>query len=261
MDLFKFTEGSMPLVVDVPHAGTYIPEQLANRMTPEALRTPDTDWHQDRLYDFALDMGAAMLVATHSRYVIDLNRPEDDISLYPGKDTEGLLPLKTAANEPVYLEGCAPTDVEKEQRRETYYRPYHQRLNTALQAAKAEHGYALLWDAHSIKSHLPRFFDGRLWDLNLGTNNGATCDPSLELALETIASESGFTYAMNERFVGGHITRHYGDPANSIHAVQMEMCWSTYMDETYPYAYRDDLAEVVRPILERMLRAMIDFQP
>ncbi len=261
MDIYAFTPGTTALLIDVPHAGTHIPDELAARMTPAALRTPDTDWHQDRLYDFALDMGAGMLVATHSRYVVDLNRPADDVSLYPGKDTEGLLPLKTAANEAIYLDGREPDDDEKVQRRTAYYDPYHERLSNALDAIKAEHGFALLWDAHSIKSRLPRFFDGTLWDLNLGTNHGTTCSTDLQVGLEEIAASSGYSYAMNERFLGGHITRHYGNPDNGVHAVQMEMCWSTYMDEEYPYAFREDLAAEVRPVLQRMLQTMNFFRP
>ena len=261
MDLYTFTPGSTPLLIDVPHAGTHIPDSIASRLTPEALKTPDTDWHQDRLYDFALDMGAGMLTATHSRYVIDLNRPGEDVSLYPGKDTEGLLPLKTAAHELVYLAGQEPDDTEKAERREIYHAPYHAKLADALSAIKAEHGFALLWDAHSIKSHLPRFFDGKLWDLNLGTNHGETCAKELQDGLTEIAAGSGYTYAVNERFLGGHITRHYGDPANSIHAVQMEMCWSTYMDESYPYEFSDMLANQVRPVLQRMLQTMLFYRP
>ncbi len=261
MELFRFTAGSSPLLVDVPHAGTHIPSDLADRMTPEALATPDTDWHQDLLYDFALGMGASMLVATHSRYVVDLNRPDDDTSLYPGRDTEGLVPSRTAAGQAVYKDGMEPDDTEKAARWETFHTPYHAKLNEALQDIKAEHGYALLWDAHSIKSHLPRFFDGKLWDLNLGTNHGATCAQDLQDSLEEIAATSGYSYAMNERYLGGHITRHYGDPDQGIHAVQMEMCWSTYMEEDPPYRYRDDLAAQVQPVLQRMLQTMLYFRP
>lgn len=262
MDLFKFTKGSTPLLIDVPHVGTHIPEDLAARMTPEALRTPDTDWHQDRLYDFAHDMGASMLAATHSRFVVDLNRAPDDVSLYPGQDTEGLLPLKTGAREPVYQPGMEPDDAERDLRRDTYHAPYHAKLADVLAEIKAEHGYALLWDAHSIKSQLPRYFDGKLWDLNLGTNNGQSCDPAIQDGLERIAETAdGYTQKMNGRYIGGYITRHYGKPAEDIHAVQLELSWATYMDEEYPYNYREDLASGIRPVLKQLLEVMLAYKP
>jgi len=262
MDLFRFTPGSTPLLVNVPHAGTYIPEDLANRMTDEALKTPDTDWHIDRLYDFALGMGAAMLVATHSRFVIDLNRPPEDVSLYPGQDVEGLLPLKTGANEPVYKPGQEPSDAERDLRRDAYHAPYHAKLAETLEAIKAEHGYALLWDAHSIKSRLPRYFDGKLWDINLGTNGGKSCAPELQQGLADVAAAtSDYTSIMNGRFIGGHITRHYGQPANKVHAVQLELSWAAYMDETYPYGYREDLASGIQPVLQRFIQTMLAFKP
>lgn len=262
MDLYKFSKGNTPLLIDVPHAGTHIPDNLADRMTPEALRTPDTDWHQDRLYDFAHDMGASMLVATHSRFVVDLNRAPEDVSLYPGQDTEGLLPRKTGANEAIYLEGMEPDDAERDQRRETYHAPYHAKLAEALEDIKAEHGYAMLWDAHSIKSRIPRYFDGKLWDLNIGTNKGASCAPSIEEDLTRIAEAAdSYTHKLNGRFIGGHITRHYGNPANSIHAVQLELSWATYMNEEHPYEYRDDLASGIRPVLQEFLKAMLRYKP
>ncbi len=262
MDLFKFTPGSTPLLIDVPHAGTHIPDDLAARMTDEALRTPDTDWHIDKLYDFALSMGAAMLTATHSRFVVDLNRAPEDVSLYPGQDVEGLLPLKTGAHEPVYKAGQEPDDAERDHRRDTYHLPYHIKLRDALDAIKAEHGYALLWDAHSIKSELPRYFDGKLWDLNIGTNSGKSCAAPLEASLLEVAEEAkGYTYIMNGRFVGGYITRYYGDPANNVHAVQLELSWAAYMDETYPYGYRDDLAAGIQPVLQRFMQTMLHFRP
>ena len=262
MDLFQFSKGTTPLLIDVPHAGTHIPDDLAARMTPEALRTPDTDWHQDKLYDFAHDMGASMLVATHSRFVIDLNRAPDDVSLYPGQDTEGLVPLKTGANEPIYQLGMEHDQAERDHRRDTYHLPYHAKLAEALAEIKAEHGYALLWDAHSIKSQLPRYFDGKLWDLNLGTNNGRSCAASIQDALEGVAEKAdGYTQKMNGRYIGGYITRQYGQPANDVHAVQLELSWATYMDETHPYAYRDDLAQGIQPVLKQLLETMLEFRP
>jgi N-formylglutamate deformylase len=187
---------------------------------------PDTDWHLERLYDFVNDLGASVLVATHSRYVVDLNRPPDNTNLYPGQDTTGIVPLDTFHCEPVYLPGFPPSEEEAAKRIETYWRPYHQRLQQALAEIKAHHGYALLWDAHSIFSVLPRFFKGKLPDLNLGTAHGKSCAPGIGEALAK--SVEGYRVALNGRFKGGFITRHYGNPANGVHAVQLELSEATY---------------------------------
>ncbi len=154
-----------------------------------------------------------------------------------------------------------PDDTERDQRRDAYHLPYHSKLAEALAEIKAEYGYTLLWDAHSIKSQLPRYFDGKLWDLNLGTNNGKSCDPSIQDALEAVADNAdGYTQKMNGRYIGGYITRHYGNPANNVHAVQLELSWATYMDETHPYAYRDDLAAGIRPVLKQLLETMLAYK-
>ncbi|MBO6949166.1 MAG: N-formylglutamate deformylase [Rhodospirillales bacterium] len=262
MDIFDFIPGTTPLLISAPHPGTHIPEDIKPRMTDEGLLVADTDWHIPILYDFAPAMGAHFLSATHSRYCVDLNRPPENVNLYPGQDTEGLLPLKTGKSEPVYKEGQEPDDAEIETRRNLYHTPYHAKLAETLAAIKSEHGYALLWDAHSIKSELPRFFEGKLWDINLGTNNGESCDPRLQKDLEAVAGEAaGYTWKMNGRYIGGYITRHYGDPENNIHAVQLELSWATYMDEFYPFNYRDDLAAGIRPVLQRFIQTMLNFRP
>jgi N-formylglutamate deformylase len=262
MEIFEFSPGTSPLLISVPHAGTYVPDDLKPRMTEDALQLPGTDWHVPQLYDFAAGMGAHMLVATHSRYCVDLNRPPEDENLYPGQDTEGLVPLKTGDYAPIYRDGEEPDAAEIDERRNLYHLPYHAKLAETLAAIKAEHGYALLWDAHSIKSEVPRYFDGKLWDLNLGTNHGKTCSPRLEKDLEAVAEEAaGYTWKMNGRYVGGYITRHYGDPDNDIHAVQLELSWATYMDEDYPWGYRDDLAAGIKPVLQRFIQTMLMFRP
>jgi len=261
MDIFDFTPGTTPLLISAPHPGTHIPDDIKPRMTDEALRVPDTDWHIPMLYDFAPAMGAHFLAATHSRFCIDLNRPPENVNLYPGQDTEGLVPLRTGQSEPLYKPGQEPDDAEIAERTQRYHAPYHAKLAETLAAIKAEHGYALLWDAHSIKSELPRYFDGKLWDINLGTNNGASCAQRLQDDLQAVADEAaGFTAKMNGRYIGGYITRHYGDPANNVHAVQLELSWATYMDETYPYGYREDLAAGIRPVLQRFIQTMLNFR-
>lgn len=259
METFRYRTGRTPLLVSMPHVGTHIPDALAARMTDAALEVPDTDWHLERLYDFLDELGASLLVATHSRYVVDLNRPPDDANLYPGQDTTGLAPLDTFAREPVYRDGMAPDETEVAQRIGQYWRPYHERLAGALEALRARHGYALLWDAHSIASEVPRFFAGRLPDFNVGTAGGTSCPPGIESSVADVARRApGYTSALNGRFKGGYITRAYGRPAEGIHAVQLELSERTYMDERAPFAFREELAQRVRPELRRMLEAILD---
>jgi N-formylglutamate deformylase len=196
-----------------------------------------------------------VLVATHSRYVVDLNRPPDNANLYPGQDTTGIVPLDTFHREPIYLPGFPPSQDEAAERIRVYWQPYHERLQQALAAIKAKHGYALLWDAHSIFSVLPRFFRGTLPDLNLGTADGRSCASGIGEALAK--SVEGYRVALNGRFKGGYITRKYGNPANGVHAVQLELSEATYMDESPPYGFRDDLARELRPQLRTLLELFL----
>ncbi|MDD0814396.1 N-formylglutamate deformylase [Curvibacter sp. HBC28] len=257
---FRFRRGSTPLLISFPHVGTHVPECVASRLSDEARQVPDTDWHLEQLYAFADALGASMLVATHSRYVIDLNRPPDGASLYPGQSVTGLCPVDTFDDTLIYTRGEVPDDAEIAQRREQVWQPYHAQLEAELQRLHAEHGVALLWDAHSIRSVLPRFFEGKLNDLNLGTANGASCDPVLAQRLLAIAQGApGHTAVLNGRFKGGHITRHYGRPEQGFHAVQLEMTQSSYMEETLPFAYRPDLAARIQPTLQQLIEAMLAF--
>ena len=257
-DACILTPGSIPLLVSFPHVGTEIPQSIARRMTDAALLRADTDWHLPQLYAFVREMGASTLVPRYSRYVIDLNRPPEDSNLYPGQDTTGLVPLDTFRKEPIYLAGQAPDDAEAADRRELYWRPYHDALSRELARLRDVHGHAILWDAHSIASVLPRFFEGRLTDLNLGTADGHSCAPQVQAAAEAVlAGQNDFSHVTNGRFKGGYITRHHGAPGENVHALQMEMCHSTYMDEPAPFAYRPDLAARVQPVLRRMLDAVV----
>ena len=256
--LYSLHRGTLPLLVSFPHAGTHIPDALAVRMTPEALQRADVDWHLPQLYAFARGLGASLLSAHHSRHVIDLNRPPEDTSLYPGQDVTGLLPTDTFRKEPLYRPGQAPDADESVKRRARYWQPYHDALRTELDHLRALHGAVLLWDAHSIVSVMPRFFDGRLPDLNLGSADGRACAPAVQHAVEAVmAGQTQFTHVSNGRFKGGHITRHYGQPQAGVHALQLELCQCTYMDEAAPFAYRPDRAEQVQPLLERMLHAAV----
>ena len=260
--MFTLAPGTLPLVVSFPHAGTEIPPELAARMTPEALQRADVDWHLPQLYAFAQGLGASTLAARFARHVIDLNRPPEDTSLYPGQDVTGLLPRDTFRKEPLYRAGAEPDAAETQRRCATYWQPYHDALRIELERLRALHGSVVLWDAHSIASVMPRFFDGTLPDLNLGTADGASCAPALQAAVEAVlAGQARYTHLTNGRFKGGYITRHYGRPERGVHALQLEQCQSTYMDEAAPYAYRPDRAAEVQPLLRRLLDAVLDARP
>jgi N-formylglutamate deformylase len=259
MDTCTLHRGTAPLLVSLPHDGSAIPADLAARMTESARRAPDTDWHVSKLYAFARDLGASMLVPTHSRYVVDLNRPPDDTSLYPGQNTTGLCPAVQFSGEPVYRDGEAPRREEIAGRVERYWRPYHQALRAELDRLHAAHGRVVLWEGHSIRgSGLPFLFEGRLPDLNLGTAAGASCSPALQARLESVlAGQERYDWVANGRFKGGHITRHYGDPANGIEAVQLEISQRNYMDED-SFEYAPVGASRLQGLLERLLHSCID---
>jgi N-formylglutamate amidohydrolase len=260
MDIYAFTPGATPLLVSMPHCGTHLPPDLRSRLTAAAQVLPDTDWHVDRLYDFAAGLGSGILRATHSRYVIDLNRPPDDRPLYPGASNTELVPTTLFDEGPVYRPGAAPGAAEIAERLARYWRPYHERLTAELAALRGRFGVALLFDAHSIRSVVPRFFAGRLPDLNLGTGDGRSAAADLTASLvEAVSETEAYSAILNGRFKGGYITRTYGKPAEGIHAVQLELSQATYMDEDPPYAFRDDKAAAIRPILRHLLQAMLDW--
>lgn len=256
----RFKAGSAPLLISMPHVGTDIPADIAATMAPCALRRADTDWHLEQLYAFAHELGASTLAARWSRYVIDVNRPPEDTNLYPGLDTTGLCPLDTFARAHLYQAGRVPSEAEIKRRLQRYWQPYHQQLRAELARLLALHPRVLLWDAHSIASMVPRFFEGRLPDLNIGTANGAACAPDLERAVLAVAQrQQQFTVALNGRFKGGYITRQYGQPDRHVHALQLEMCQYLYMDEAAPYGYRPDNAALVSPLLRDCVGAALDW--
>ncbi|MBC8749518.1 MULTISPECIES: N-formylglutamate deformylase [Paraburkholderia] len=256
--VFDVKPGTLPLVVSIPHLGRIIPGDLVDRYTDAARTVADTDWHLDQLYDFAAQAGASVLSAHVSRYVIDLNRPPSGESLYPGQTTTGLCPSETFRGEPIYVDGKEPSSEEIAARREAFHAPYHAKLRETLSALKAEHGQVLLWEAHSIASVLPRLFDGKLPDLNLGTNSSKSCAPQVLDAATATLNRQPFSWVANGRFKGGYITREYGRPEEGIHAIQLEMCQSTYMNEDAPFDYRSDLAARVKPVVERMMWAALE---
>ena len=255
---FRFKAGSVPLLLSMPHAGTDIPGEVAAGMAPCALVRADTDWHLPELYAFADGLGASVLSARWSRYVIDLNRPPEDTNLYPGQDTTGLCPVDTFGRERLYQPGREPDANEVERRLELYWLPYHRQLRAELDRLLALHGTVVLWDAHSIAAVVPRFFDGRLPDLNFGTADGKSCSLQLQGEMMQVAeSQDRFSFVFNGRFKGGHITRFYGDLAAGVHAIQLEMSQSLYMEEAPPFDYLPDVAGRVQPLLRELLESAI----
>lgn len=230
--VLELHHGSLPLLISLPHDGTAVPEDIAAHMHDAALRVPDTDWHVATLYDFARQLGASILVPRYSRYVIDLNRPPDGAALYPGRAETGLCPLFGFSGEPLYREAQAPDAAEVERRRQRYWQPYHDALQGELARLKHLHGHALLWEGHSIRSEVPLLFEGRLPDLNLGTADGASCEPArLARVTELLDQQADYSWVANGRFKGGYITRHYGQPGAGVNAIQLELAQLTYMDE------------------------------
>ncbi len=262
MKLYALERGDAPLIVDVPHAGIELPQDIVARLTPAALALPDTDWHVDRLYEFAGDAGATTIFATHCRYVVDLNRDPSGASLYPGADVTELVPTRTFASEPIYREGEAPDATEIDVRRTRYFDSYHAALFAEIERVRARHGFAVLLDGHSIRSEVPRFFAGRLPDLNLGTAGGGSCAPDLQaLAVDVLGAANGFSHAINGRFKGGYVTRHYGEPVHGVHALQLEIAQRCYMDETPPYRWDQARAAVLRAVLARLVDRLLAWHP
>lgn len=255
MSAYHLHQGEGPLLVSMPHVGLEIPEDLQSGMTDIALTLKDTDWYVDRLYNFLEDLDVSVIRARYSRYVVDLNRGTDGVSLYPGQKVTGLCPITTFDDEPLYKNGVIP---DEQERIKKYWNPYHDKITEELSRITERHGFARLWDAHSIKSHVPELFDGRLPDLNLGTGNGRSAGPDLVEKLDGILNKSDYSCALNGRFKGGYITRHYGDPDNNIDAVQLEISQILYMDEAPDNAFRDDKADKLRPILKSLIETMMD---
>ena len=257
-DTFAIRRGTTPVLVSMPHAGTFLPSDLTGRLTDAALRLPDTDWHLQRLYNFLDELGASVICATHSRYAIDLNRPPDGANLYPGQDTTGLCPVDTFDRQPLYREGKQPDAGEIRRRIERYWAPYHAALQGELRRLRERFASVVLWDAHSIRSVVPRFFTGQLPDLNLGSAGGSACDPTLAQRLQRVgAGHRRYTAVLDGRFKGGYITRHYGRPQEGVHAIQLELAQCTYMNENFPYSFDEPRAGAIRPVLREMLDAVL----
>lgn len=248
LPVFSFTRGDAPVLVTIPHAGTALMPGMVERMTDTGAALPDTDWYMERLYTAASDLGIGVLRANYSRYVIDLNRGADDVTLYPGRPKTGLVPDLTFDGEPIYRAGETPDEAEISARRSAYWQPYHDAVAEELARLKARWGWAVLWDGHSIRDEIPRLFEGQLPNLNFGTNEGASCDPSLIVPImESVERQTDYTHVLNGRFKGGYTTRHYGRPSEGLHAIQLEKAQSVYLEgQSAPW-----------PISETKLRDMV----
>ena len=256
-DVYSLHAGESPLLISVPHDGREVPDEMLSVMTRRARALPDTDWHVGRLYDFCKANGASLLAARYSRYVVDLNRSADDEALYAGKPSTGLCPTETFAGDAIYEDGQAPGARDRDARIVRYWLPYHAALAAELERIRARHGYALLWDAHSIASVVPRLFEGELPELNLGTNSGQSCPLQVAEAVERVARQSPYSTVSNGRFRGGYITRHYGQPEAACYAIQMELSQRCYMDES-SLRYHPKRAAALGETLRRLLHTFVE---
>ena len=252
---FTLHQGTTPLLISIPHAGTHIPADIAAMLTPAGRRLADTDWHVDTLYDFAPAQGASLLIATNSRTVADLNRNPEGGRLYPGQAETTICPTETFAGTPLY--DTPPTPQELARRLPLYWHPYHQALAAELARLRNTHGIAHLLDAHSIRSEIPRLFPGRLPDLSYGTNNATSAHPTLIARAMAATAPYPFTTILDGRFRGGHITRHYGRPADNIHAIQLELAQHTYMDEDHASPFDPARAAVLKSALHALVRELL----
>ncbi len=259
--------GEAPLVVCMPHTGVDIPQDIEAGLISPWLARKDADWWVNCLYDFAHSLGATVIRTSISRTVIDCNRDPSGASLYPGRATTELCPTTTFDGEPLYRAGFLPDAAEVTLRRNTFFEPYHAEIARAITRLRARNPNVVLYDCHSIRSVIPRLFEGTLPNFNIGTNNGTTCSSALTTAIEAVCDSSGFTRVTNGRFRGGYTTRHYGRPGEGVHAVQMELACRGYMRESldavrqgeWPTPYSDAVAAPMKAVLTRVLQACIRF--
>ncbi len=260
--LFDYRPGDAPLLIAAPHVGTYIPADIAENLNDVGRAVNETDFHVHRLYDFAQDLGAATLWATHSRYVVDLNRDPDSLSLYPGLFETPMCPTCDFDQVAIYRDGYEPEDAEIARRREMYWQPYHRRLAESLNEMRARHGYALLIDAHSIRPSIPSLFEGSLPDLSFGFNDGRASAPSIIQTVKTWADgQTQWSHVIDGRFKGGYTTRLYGQPDQNIHAFQIEIVQNAYLNMASPYLYDPDIAAPMSLSLKRLVETLLEARP
>ncbi|WEF24532.1 N-formylglutamate deformylase [Paracoccus sp. S3-43] len=255
----EVSEGDSPVILGLPHTGTWLPDDIRAALNARGRDLADTDWHIHRLYAGLLP-GATTVRATFHRYVVDANRGPDNASLYPGQNTTGLVPLTDFDGAPIWTDEPDASDIAD--RTQRFHAPYHAALSAQIDRVRARHGVAILYDCHSIRSHIPFLFDGTLPDFNIGTADGTSCDPRIQAASETLCRATGRTMAVNGRFKGGWTTRHYGRPRDGVHAIQMELAQSTHLAaEAPPFALDDAKTAALRPVLAGILRTLADLAP
>jgi N-formylglutamate deformylase len=255
----EVVQGIGPIILGMPHGGTFVPEDIVAKFNENGQLLADTDWHISRLYD-GLTPSLTVVRANFHRYVVDANRDPAGQSLYPGQNTTGLVPLTDFDNVPIWNE--APDQADIQHRLKTFHWPYHAALEAEIARVKAQHGFAILYDCHSIRSKIPFLFDGTLPDLNIGTDNGATCDARIENTVFQIAKASGISAVLNGRFRGGWTTRHYGKPSQNVHAIQMEIAQLAYLEtEAAPFSYSETKAAKLRLVLANILNSIAEFKP
>lgn len=265
-DWLTLHRGDAPLIVSFPHTGTDLPAEVAGGFVSPWRARRDADWWVHQLYAFARGLGATTLRTSVSRSVIDVNRDPSGASLYPGQATTGLCPLTTFDDEPLYRAGAEPDAAEIERRRTVWFAPYHAALATEIARLRRLHPTVVVYDAHSIRSHIPHLFDGQLPQFNIGTNAGATCAKALADAVERTCRASSLPTVRDGRFKGGWSTRHHAAPADGVHAIQMELACRGYIDEpavptpdNWPTPWAADRAAPLQAVLRDVLAACLDF--
>lgn len=260
MKAVEVTRGDSPLVLGLPHTGTFVPDEVLETFTPVGQALADTDWHIHELYEGLVNNVTSVRALFH-RYVIDANRDPSGESLYPGQNTTTLCPLTDFDGLPLYQEGLEPDEIEVEARLLAYHQPYHRALSAEINRVQNKHGFAILYDCHSIRSVIPFLFEGTLPDMNIGTNLGTTCATDIENRVFEICKQSGRSHVLNGRFKGGWTTRYYGQPDSGCHAIQMELAQSTYMQESPPWPWQQAQADQIRPVLKSILETLKLWSP
>ncbi|MDX5594290.1 N-formylglutamate deformylase [Pseudovibrio sp. SPO723] len=261
MSFLEISQGDSPLVLGLPHTGTELPDDIASRLNETGRALADTDWHVHKLYE-GLVPGVTRVRTRIHRYAVDVNRDPKGVSLYPGQNTTGLCPLTDFNGIEIYRSDSAPDEVDVEIRRQTYHAPYHAALSAELDRVKAMHGFVILYDCHSIRSKVPFLFDGTLPVFNIGTNGGTTCHNQIAgRVIDCCTQAADYSSVVDGRFKGGWTTRHYGRPADGLHAIQMELAQCSYMQERAPWTYDPEKANRLRAHLKTILEALIEWRP
>ena len=258
--------GAGPLLLSMPHTGTELGPYESRYVSPWLARK-DADWWVEKLYDFGRGLGATIVRTALSRSGIDVNRDPSGVSLYPGQATTELCPTTTFDGEPLYKDGHGPDAADIAERRARFFDPYHAALNAEIARLRAAHSKVVVYDCHSIRSEVPRLFEGPLPNFNIGTNSGKSCAPALTAAVEAACAKTAFSHVTNGRFKGGYITRALGKPENNVHAIQMELACRGYLRETagpvaegnWPVAYDETYAAPMRDALKNILEACLAF--